>query len=127
MMSDNTDLPQQIVDTALELAQARSWEAVRLHDIASALGITLDQVRAYYSEKEDLVDAWFDRADKAMLEATASLEFLQLSTRERLQWAIMSWLDALASHQRVTREMILGKLEPGHLHIQIPEIGRAHV
>ena len=53
----------QIVDTAVELGEQRSWEAVRLHDIAASLGITLDDVRAYFREKEDIVDAWFERAD----------------------------------------------------------------
>lgn len=48
----------QIVDTAVELGEQRSWEAVRLHDIAASLGITLDDVRAYFREKEDIVDAW---------------------------------------------------------------------
>ncbi|MGH8514785.1 MAG: TetR/AcrR family transcriptional regulator, partial [Gammaproteobacteria bacterium] len=37
---------------------------------------------------------------------------------------IMAWLNALASHRRVTRQMISGKFEPGHLHIQIPGIMR---
>lgn len=123
-MSEDTDLSKRILDCALSLAEQRSWEAVRLHDVATALAITLDQIRPYYAEKEDLVEAWFDRADHAMLEATASPEFLRLSSRQRLHWALMSWLDALASHRQVTRQMIRGKLEPGHLHIQVPALMR---
>jgi ubiquinone biosynthesis protein COQ9 len=114
----------RIVDTALALAEQRSWEAMRLYDVAVAVGITLDDIRHDFREKEDLVDAWFDRADQAMLKAAEQPEFLSLPTRERLHRLIMAWLGALAPHRRVTRQMILGKLEPGHIHIQIPAILR---
>ncbi len=108
----------KIVDTALALAEQRSWEAVRLHDVASELGMTLNEVRAHFREKEDLVDAWFDRADRAMLEDTAKPDFLDLAPRERLQRVIMTWLSALAPHRRPTRQMIYNKFEPGHVHYQ---------
>ncbi len=118
------DLRDRIVDTALALAEQRSWEAVRLHDVAAALGISLEDIRRQFREKEDLVDAWFDRADQAMLAVAAAPDFLALSTRQRLHRVIMHWLTALSPHRRVTRQMNLGKLEPGHLHIQIPGLLR---
>lgn len=122
--TDPGDLRDRIVDAALALAEQRSWEAVRLHDVAAALGITLDDIRRQFREKEDLVDVWFDRADRAMLAAAAAPDFLALTTRQRLHRVIMNWLTALSPHRRVTRQMILGKLEPGHLHIQIPGLLR---
>ncbi|MFH0343408.1 MAG: TetR/AcrR family transcriptional regulator [Chromatiales bacterium] len=123
-MDPEQDLKQRIVDTALALAEPRSWEVVRLHEVAEAAGITLDELRVYFREKEDIVEAWFDRADAAMLHAATAPGFLSLTTRRRLQRVIMAWLNALAPHRRVTRQMISGKLEPGHLHIQIPGIMR---
>ena len=36
----------------------------------------------------------------------------------------MTWLGALAAHKRVTRQIIFGKMEPGHLHVQIPALLR---
>ena len=116
----------KIADAAIALAEVEggSWEAVRLHDVAAALGITLDDIRLCFREKEDLVDAWFDRADAAMLRDAATPGFLDLSPRERLKRLILAWLDALGSHRRVTRQMILAKCEPGHLHIQIPAVMR---
>jgi AcrR family transcriptional regulator len=122
--TDPGDLRDRIVDAALALAEQRSWETVRLHDVAAALGLGLDDIRRQFREKEDLVDAWFDRADQAMLEDAAAPGFLALSTRQRLHRVIMHWLTALSPHRRVTRQMILGKLEPGHLHIQIPGLLR---
>ncbi|MGQ0522224.1 MAG: TetR family transcriptional regulator [Betaproteobacteria bacterium] len=114
----------RIVDAAITLAEARSWEAVRLHEVAAALGVTLDDIRQHFREKEDIVDAWFDRADATMLREAEEPGFLELTPRERIRRLIMAWLGALAAHRTVTRQMIYGKLEPGHLHIQIPGLMR---
>jgi ubiquinone biosynthesis protein COQ9 len=120
----NDELLERIVDAAVELGERKSWEAVRLHDVAAALGITLDDVRRHFREKEEVVEAWFDRADAAMLRLRETPGFLELAPRERLHRLIMTWLGALAPHRKVTRQMIYGKLEPGHVHFQIPGLLR---
>ncbi|HET9664037.1 MAG TPA: hypothetical protein VFP00_07400 [Burkholderiales bacterium] len=119
-----TSEPASIVDAAIALAEQSSWEAVRLHAVAAALDIPLDEIRRHFREKEDVVDAWFDRADSAMLREAEAPGFLGLTPRERVRRLILTWLGALAAHRRVTRQMIYGKLEPGHLHIQIPGLMR---
>ncbi|MBX3618199.1 TetR/AcrR family transcriptional regulator [Nitrosomonas sp.] len=124
MKKSRLDLREAIVDTAIAIAERSNWETVRLFDIAAELNITLDDIRIHFREKEDLVDAWFDRADSHMLKAAETVEFLSLPPRERLQQLIMAWLDVLTTHRKVARQMIGGKLEPGHLHIQIPAIMR---
>lgn len=124
MKKSKLDMREAIVDTAVAIAERSSWEAVRLFDVATELNISLDDIRPYFREKEDLVDAWFDRADSRMLKSAETVGFLSLSPRERIHHLIMTWLDALAAHRKVTRQMIGAKLEPGHLHIQIPAIMR---
>lgn len=123
-MENLNNIREDIIDAALELAEQTSWEAVRLHDTASRLGVSLDTIRQHFREKEDLADAWFDRADQAMLTAAEAPGFLNLSPRQRLHRLVMTWLNALAPHRQVTRQMIYGKLEPGHIHIQIPGLLR---
>jgi ubiquinone biosynthesis protein COQ9 len=123
-MADTNAMRELIVDTALALGGARSWEAVRLHEVADAAGITLEDVRQHFREKEEVVDAWFDRADRAMLLAAEDPAFAALTVRERLHLLVMTWLATLAPHRRVTRQMIYGKMEPGHVHIQIPGLMR---
>jgi AcrR family transcriptional regulator len=118
------ELKQHIVNTALTLAGQRSWEAIRLHEVAQAAGIGLEDIRRHFREKDALIDAWFDRADAAMLQAAAGDEFHRLPQEQRLQYALMAWLQALQPHRRVTREMILAKCEPGHIHIQFPAVMR---
>lgn len=114
----------KIIDTALELASQQSWEAVRLYAIAAATGISLNRERHYFREKEELVDAWFDRADSAMLQETEASDFQSLSPRQRVHRLIMTWLTTLAPYRIVTRQMIYGKMELGHLHVQIPGLLR---
>jgi AcrR family transcriptional regulator len=121
-MSD--ELARHIVDTALALANRHSWETIRLHEVAEAAGIGLEDVRRHFREKDALIDAWFDRADAAMLVDAASVDFMRLPVRQRLERALLTWLETLQPYRRVTREMILAKCEPGHLHIQFPAVMR---
>lgn len=114
----------QIINAAVELGEKSSWEAVRLHDMAAALCITLDDVRAHFREKEDIVDAWFERADSIMLKAAHAPDFSYLTPRQRLHRLIMAWLGSLYPYRKTTRQMIYGKLEPGHIHIQFPALMR---
>jgi len=118
MPKQQLTLQDRILDKALEQAEASSWEQLHLHAVAAALNITLDEIWRYFPQKDDLVEAWFDRADRALLSAAHSADFLDLPLHERLQQVITSWLDALASHHRLTREMLAYKFEFGHIHLQ---------
>jgi ubiquinone biosynthesis protein COQ9 len=118
MLQQNDSLGDRILDTALEQAEASSWEELNLHNVAEALQIRLDEILSHFSGKDDLAEAWFDRGDRAMLRTERGADFLNLPPQERLQAVICDWLDALAAHRRVTREMLAYKLEPGHVHLQ---------
>ena len=118
-MASKPKLEQAIVDTALALAEDKDWESVRLHRIAEELNISLDKIRLHFREKEDIIDAWFDRADQAMLKTSEKESFRHNNTREKLHRLLMRWLGALQQHRRVTRQMIFGKLEPGHIQYQV--------
>ena len=115
----NNPVSDEILDAALRLADTKSWEAVHLFDIATNLNITLEQIRAYYPQKDDLVEAWFNRADRAVLSIDPSEDFLKRSDSERLHTVMMTWLNALTSYHKVTREMLYYKLEFGHIHLQV--------
>jgi len=117
-------LHDRILDTALKQAEASSWERLHLHTVAEALNITLDEIRQEFPQKDDLVEAWFDRADRTMLATVRGAGFAYRPLHERLYQVITSWLDALLPHRRLTREMLRYKLEPGHVHLQVLGIMR---
>ncbi|MDX1697817.1 MAG: TetR/AcrR family transcriptional regulator [Thiohalobacterales bacterium] len=107
-----------ILDMALELGESSGWHALRLHDVADALQLPLTGVHACFASKDDLAEAWFDRADRTALAVRDHAGFSALSERSRLATVIMAWLDTLSPHRRVTRDMLGYKLEPGHIHLQ---------
>ncbi len=123
-MTDQAHIREAIVDKAVDIAARSCWEAVRLFDVAAELNISLNDIRMHFREKEDLIDAWFDRADGVMLKVSEQDGFVFQAPRERLYQLIMAWLDAMAMQRQVTRQMIGAKLEPGHIHIQIPAVMR---
>lgn len=124
MPEQPTGLRDRILDTALEQAEASSWERLHLHRVAEALDITLDEVRQHFRQKDDLAEAWFDRADRTMLAMQRSAGFPYRPLHERLGQVITDWFAALAPHRRLTREMLACKLEPGHVHLQVPALLR---
>ena len=112
-------LADEILDKALELAVDDSWQKVRLQDVATSLGISLNQIRQHYRQKDDLAEALFDRADQAVLNSADSGEFKSLCGRERVGRAIFTWLSTLTPYRRVIIDILKYKLEPGHLHLQV--------
>jgi AcrR family transcriptional regulator len=115
----HTATAQQILDTALDLADYCGWERLRLFDVAARLDIGLDAIARHYPQKDDLVEAWFDRADHALLARSSGSDLADLVPARRLEELLITWLHSLALHRSVTGQMLLYKLEPGHIHLQV--------
>lgn len=109
----------QILDGALQLADVCGWERLHLFDVAAHLNVGLGAIAAHYREKDQLVDAWFDRADRAMLVRSSAADLGALEPAKCLEELLVAWLDSLAAHRSVTGQMLLYKLEPAHLHLQV--------
>jgi ubiquinone biosynthesis protein COQ9 len=115
---------EEIVNAALCLAEQTSWENVRLFDIAKQINVNLEDIRYCFREKNELIDAFFDKADKAMLTMAAQPEMIELTTSERLHKLLMSWFQVLQSNRNVVRQMLRSQLEVGHIHVQFPALLR---
>jgi AcrR family transcriptional regulator len=109
-------LRERILDTALVLAEERGrWSAVRLHDVADRLSISASQVLDHYRDLDAVADAWFLRALKAMVGAKPT-DFLNQPEWRRIELCLIAWFDALATHRRVSVQMLRGKLHLSHPH-----------
>lgn len=115
---------ERIVDAALELAELRGWDSVHVYEVAEALGVPLAEIARHFADKDAIAEAWFDRADRALLRAPDAPDWSMPSPRERLHRTMFAWFDALAAHRRVTRDMLGYKLKPEHLHLQIHGLAR---
>jgi len=121
----NDDMPSEVIlDGALQLAEEIGWDRLTLHELADTLALSLRDIQAHYRQKDDLAEAWFDRADRALLDLADRPDWLDLTPRERLHAAIAAWLAALAPHRRLTADMLRYKLQPDHLHLQALGVAR---
>lgn len=109
----------KILDCALHLADRCGWERLHLHEVAAELDSDLAAIARHYRQKDDLVEAWFDRADQALLARAKAADLPGLSAEKRLEELLVAWLASLATHRAVTGQMLLYKLEPGHVHLQL--------
>lgn len=117
-MPRSTPTADKILDTALDLAETCGWERLHLHDVAAALGCDLAAIAKHYRQKDDLVEAWLDRADAALFERAKGADLAALDASKRLEELLMAWLGGMAAHRALTGQMLLYKLELGHLHLQ---------
>ena len=109
----------RILNAALESADKRGWENVHLYKLADTLDISLVDIKKHYPDKDAMVEAWFEVADRAMLKYASRKELIGMPAEEILHQLIMAWLTVLGVHQEVTREMVLSKFAPGRIKLQI--------
>jgi len=109
---------QDILDQALALGARVGWEQLTLNSIAESLDIPLSDIYQHFPQKDDLVEAWFDRADRALLGSTPNPAWAPLPARDRIERVVLAWLDALRPYRTLTGQMLLYKFEPGHVHLQ---------
>lgn len=108
-----------ILDKALQLGEQAGWENLSLADTARVLDIPLVDIYQHFSQKDDLVDAWFDRADRYLLSVNNDAPWMSQRPVVRIEETIWRWLEALAEYRQLTGQMLLYKLEPGHIHLQL--------
>jgi len=118
MDDEHPDRAEHILEVALMLGERDGWDTVHLHDVARYMGVGLTEIHPHYRQKDDLAEAWFDRADLALIRAGQAADWEGLSVRERLLRTILAWFDALATHREPSIQMLRYKLQPDHLHLQ---------
>jgi AcrR family transcriptional regulator len=110
----------EVLDTALALADERGWRHVTVHALAERLKSPMSEIFRHYRDLDAVADAWFARVLAAML--TPPADMAHRSFADRLAATLDRWFDAAAAHRRATGEMLQLKLYPSHPHHWVPLI-----
>ncbi len=111
-------LQERIVDAAVELADEVGWPAVRLHQVAARLGVSLLEIRAHYPDLDAVANAWLARADDAMLAVAERADLVDAPAPDRIEAALTAWFTALGGRRRMLRSVLSYRLRPSHIHLQ---------
>jgi AcrR family transcriptional regulator len=120
-MAHDRELEDRILEAALALGDERGWAGVRMVDVAARAGIPAADLPRYYRDLNAVADAWFVRAWEAML-ADPPPGFADWPARTRIEDRLLAWFDQLATHHRVSAQMIRGKLHGSHPHHWVPMV-----
>ena len=101
------------------MASEVGWEQVRLHAVAERTGLGLPEIGRHFRDLDAVANAWFAQARQAML-VVAAEELSGRTADERILVAFSRWLDHLAPHREVARQILRYKLHPPHLHHWVP-------
>lgn len=118
MSPDDRDTARRIVDMALQLGEQQGWRRLHLHEIAAALPLPLATLLRLFPDQDAIAEAWFDRADAALLACAERPDWPSRRPRERLEVALLAWWASLAPHRQLSAQMLGYKLQPEHLHLQ---------
>lgn len=114
----------RIVDSALLLGEQRGWDAVHIYDIADSMQLGLADIERHFRNKDEIAEAWFRRADRAIVSCGNEPGVMELSIRGRLSRAMRAWFEALEPHKAITVEMLRYKVQPDHIHLVIQGVLR---
>jgi len=102
MASDK--IRNQIIDAALELAAERPYSEIGLGDIADRAGVGLDVLRSAFRMRIEIVSAFVERIDRAVLAGAG--ETTEESSRERVFDILMRRFDALAPYRAGVKSIV---------------------
>lgn len=124
MMTDVKSDRQRILDQAIALASESSWDSLNLTQLADSLECPVADIGRHFRSKDDLAEAFFDQADRAVWALASDEAFRKLSCDEKLHKCIITWLESFSSTKPLVKDMLAYKFEPGHFHLQAHGITR---
>ena len=82
------------------------WTERAIAMAASELGVPADRARLAFKGAVDMIDAWFDALDRAMLAAFPPEEIAAMKVRDRIRTLILFRLEALAPQREALRRAL---------------------
>lgn len=103
---------QAILTTALRLFEERGYEGTTMRAVASEAGVSLGNAYYYFSNKEHLVQAFYDRIQEQHRAAASEQLAGRRSLEDRLHAVITSWVDVAAPYHRFAGQFFKVAAEP---------------
>jgi ubiquinone biosynthesis protein COQ9 len=82
------------------------WTEGAIAMAAAELGVPADRARLVFKGPLDMIDAWFDALDKAMLAAFPPETIAEMKVRDRIRALILFRLEALAPKREALRRAL---------------------
>ena len=82
------------------------WGEKAIAMAAAELGVPADRARLAFKGAADMIDAWFDALDKAMLAAFPPERIAEMKVRERIRELILFRFEALAGQREALRRAL---------------------
>ena len=83
------------------------WSDEALAMAANELGVPPERARLAFKDGQvEMIDAWFDWIDKAMLEAFPAERIAAMKVRERIRELVLFRLDAMRPHREALRRAL---------------------
>ncbi|WP_285707833.1 TetR family transcriptional regulator [Microtetraspora sp. NBRC 16547] len=111
-MAENTR--ERIVATALRLFKERGFEATTMRGIAAEAGVSVGNAYYYFSSKEQLIQAYYDRAQCEHEAACRELLAVERSFEGRLGGVLRAWVRVSDPYHEFAAKFFKHAAEPGN-------------
>ena len=100
------DQRQNIIDAAVKLFEKRGYRGTTMDDLASAVGLTKPAIYHYFDSKVDILRAIVERWYHLLEHELNSVFSLQLPPRQKLEKAIIKWVEHVCRYSSDLRIFI---------------------
>lgn len=101
-----------IIDAALELFEARGYEATTMRAIAAQAGVSVGNAYYYFGSKEQLIQGFYDRAQVAHAEASRPVLDAERDLEARIAGVVDAWLETMEPYRPFAGKFFKNAAEP---------------
>ena len=101
-----------IIDTALRLFRERGYEATTMRAIAAEAGVSVGNAYYYFSSKEHLIQAFYDRTQVEHAQAAQPILDAETDLTTRMVGVIEVWIEVMAPYRAFAGTFFKNAAEP---------------
>lgn len=103
---------QSIIDAAMRLFRSNGYEKATMRAIADEAGVSIGNAYYYFSSKEHLVQAYYDRINEEHAEAAAGPLADESTFAARLRGVLLAWVDVAEPYHEFAGKFFKTAAEP---------------